>query len=163
MSVEILLNEAWTNYALQAAVGRLENSARAGYKHKYAIKGQNKEDILRACWLAACSELVAAQWLKVPDFKLSIDTYKTEPDIPPDWEVKHTEYDNGHLIIQDNDRDGDRAILVTGINPFVIRGWLPIKFCKDDLYLKSTASTGNLAYWVPQTELVKVYEPVAQT
>ena len=90
----------------------------------------------------------------MPDFIPSVDSYKDDPDIVPDWEVKHTELDTGHLIIQANDRDSDRVILVTGSNPFVIRGWLPVSYCKDDLYLKTTSR--NTAYWVPQTELVKV-------
>jgi hypothetical protein len=161
MSIEILLNQAKLDQGLKAAMARFSNANKAGYKHKYDSTHLTPERILQLNWQAACAEIVVAQWLKVPNFVLSVDTYKSEPDIPPDWEVKHTEYAGGHLIIEENDRDSDRAVLVTGSNPFVIQGWLPVKFCKDDLYLKTTSR--NTAYWVPQSELVKVYEPVPQT
>ena len=158
MSVEILLKQADLDGALWIATKRTANAHDKNYKHKYNSEHLQPDYILKLNWLAACAELAVAQWLQVPDFVLTSDTFKGVPDVPPDWEVKHTELDTGHLIIQENDRDSDRAVLVTGSNPFVIQGWLPVKFCKDDLYLKTTSR--NTAYWVPQTELVKVYEPV---
>lgn len=158
MSVEVLLNDRELNVGLQVAMVRMENAAIATYKHKYASEHLQPDQILKLNWQGACAEIAAAKWLKVPEFVPTVDSYKDQPDIEPDWEVKHTELDNGHLIVQTNDRDSDRVILVTGLNPFTIRGWLPVKFCKDELYLKTTFR--NTAYWVPQTELVKVYEPV---
>lgn len=154
MSIEILLTEREVQIGLQAAMARMINADKAGYKHKYASDHLKPDYILKLNWLGACAEIAAAKWLKVPDFVPSVDSYKDEPDIAPDYEVKHSVLDNGHLIIQENDRDSDRAILVTGTNPYVIRGWLPVKFCKDSLYLKTT--NRNTAYWVPQSELVKV-------
>ena len=150
MSVEVLLNETEMDYALFCAAARIEKSK------GYSLDTEHlaPEVRLKAFALGASAELAAAKWLKVPNFRLSIDTYKSEPDIWPNWEVKHTVFDYGNLIIQQNDRDTDRAILVTGLNPFVIRGWLPINYCKDSLYLKTTSR--NTAYWVPQNELVKV-------
>ena len=161
MSVEILLNQRELDLGLKVALVRIGSAIESGYKHKYASEHLQPDQILKLNWQGACAEIAAAKWLKVPDFVPSVDSYKEDPDIAPDWEVKHTELDNGHLIIQTNDRDSDRVILVTGSNPFTIRGWLPVKFCKDDLYLKTTSR--NTAYWVPQSELVKVYEPVPQT
>jgi hypothetical protein len=161
MSVEILLNQRELDICLQVAMVRVSNASKAGYKHKYYSGDFPAEAILNYNMHAAAAETAAAKWLKIPKFVLSVDTYKNEPDIAPDWEVKHSSVDNGHLIIQENDRDSDRAILVTGFNPYVIRGWLPVKFCKDDLYLKTTSR--NTAYWVPQTEIVKVYDTVPQT
>jgi hypothetical protein len=154
MSIEILLNDREVQIALQAAMARMINADKAGYKHKYASDHLKPDYILKLNWLGACAEIAAAKWLKVPNFEPTIDSFKDQPDIEPDWEVKHTSLDNGHLIIQANDRDSDRVVLVTGSNPFTIRGWLPVKFCKDDLYLKTTSR--NTAYWVPQSELVKV-------
>lgn len=154
MSIEILLTEREVQIGLQAAMARMINADKAGYKHKYASDHLKPDYILKLNWLGACAEIAAAKWLKVPDFVPSVDSYKDDPDIAPDYEVKHSVLDNGHLIIQENDRDSDRAILVTGTNPYIIRGWLPVKFCKDSLYLKTT--NRNTAYWVPQSELVKV-------
>ena len=147
-------NQVELDQGLKAAMARLGNASKAGYKHKYDSTHLTPERMLQLDWQAACAEIAAAKWLKVPNFVLSVDTYKNQPDIEPDWEVKHTYRDNGHLIIQENDRDTDRAILVTGSNPFVIRGWLPVSYCKDSLYLKTTSR--NTAYWVPQNELVQV-------
>ena len=154
MSVEILLNQVELDQGLKAAMARLGNASKAGYKHKYDSTHLTPERMLQLDWQAACAEIAAAKWLNVPDFIPSVDSYKEDPDITPDWEIKHTELDTGHLIIQENDRDTDRAILVTGSNPFVIRGWLPVSYCKDSLYLKTTSR--NTAYWVPQNELVQV-------
>ena len=150
MSVEVLLNQVEMDYALLCAAARIEKSK------GYSLDTEHipPELRLRAFALGATAELAAAKWLNVPNFRLTIDTYKSEPDIAPDWEVKHTVQDNGHLIIQQNDRDSDRAVLVTGLNPFTIRGWLPVSYCKDSLYLKTTSR--NTAYWVPQNELVQV-------
>lgn len=151
MSVQIWLNEVEMDYALLSATARIENTKGYSYDNEHL----ELKELLRLCALGAAAELAAAKWLNVPNFRLSIDTYKDEPDIWPNWEVKHTEYAGGHLIVKDNDRNSDRAVLVTGTNPFTIRGWLPVEYCKDDLYLKATRQT-EVSYWVPQNELVKV-------
>ena len=157
MSVKIWLTEAELAYALMAATARINSTKGYSYENGHL----DPEELLRLCALGAAAELAAVKWLNVPNFVLSIDTYKDEPDIWPNWEVKHTEYAGGHLIIKDSDRDTDRAVLVTGVNPFTIVGWLPVDFCKDDLYLKATRQTA-ISYWVPQAELVKVYDSVSQ-
>lgn len=151
MSVKIWLDDKEMDYAFVCATARMENTKGYNYDNGHIAA----EELLRLCALGAAAELAAAKWLNVPEFTLTVDTYKTEPDIWPNWEVKHTEYAGGHLIIKDNDRDTDRAILVTGYNPFTIVGWLPVGYCKDDLYLKATRQTA-ISYWVPQGELVKV-------
>ena len=151
MSVQIWLNQIEMEYALISGAARMESSTGYSYDNGHIPP----QELLRLCSLGAAAELAAAKWLKVPNFRLTIDTYKNEADIWPNWEVKHTEYAGGHLIIKDNDRDGDRAILVTGTNPFTIVGWLPVDYCKDDLYLKATRQT-PISYWVPQNELVQV-------
>ena len=151
MSVQIWLNEIEMDYALLSATARMENSKGYSYDNGHILPNE----LLRLCALGAAAELAAAKWLNVPNFRLTVDTYKDEPDIWPNWEVKHTEYAGGHLIILDSDRNSDRAVLVTGTNPFTIRGWLPVEYCKDDMYLKATRQT-EVSYWVPQNELVKV-------
>jgi len=151
MSVQIWLNEVEMDYALLSATARMENTRGYSYDNEHL----ELKELLRLCALGAAAELAAAKWLNVPNFRLTVDTYKNEPDIWPNWEVKHTEYASGHLIILDSDRDTDRAVLVTGTNPFTIRGWLPVEYCKDDMYLKATRQT-EVSYWVPQNELVKV-------
>ncbi len=154
MSVEILLTKAELDYALIHSVARQEDAKAKGYKHKYNNKHLSPDLIGRYNFLACCAELAVAKWLQVPNFELTLNTYKDQADVEPYWEVKHSEYSTADLIIKDNDRDDNRAVLVTGLNPFTIRGWLPVKYCKDDMYLKTTVQ--NTAYWVPQGELVKV-------
>ena len=157
MSVKIWLTDREMDYAVLIAAARMESTKGYNYDNEHIPPAK----LFELCALGAAAELAAAKWLNVPDFKLSIDTYKDEPDIWPNWEVKHTEYAGGHLIIKDSDRNTDRAVLVTGVNPFTIVGWLPVDFCKDDLYLKATRQTA-ISYWVPQAELVKVHDSVSQ-
>jgi hypothetical protein len=158
MSVKIWLTEAELDYALVAAMARIKSTKGYSYENTHL----DAQELLRLCALGAAAEIAAAKWLNALPFQLTIDTYKDEPDIWPNWEVKHSEYSGAHLIIKDSDRDTDRAVLVTGVNPFTIVGWLPVEYCKDDLYLKATRQTA-ISYWVPQSELVKVHDTISQT
>ena len=157
MSVEIWLDDKEMDYAVLVAAARMESTKGYNYDNGHIPPAK----LFELCALGAAAELAAAKWLNVPEFTLTVDTYKDEPDIWPNWEVKHSEYSSAHLIIKDSDRDTDRAVLVTGVNPFTIVGWLPVHYCKDDLYLKATRQTA-ISYWVPQSELVKIGDSVSQ-
>ena len=87
MTVKIWLTEAELAYALMAATARINSTKGYSYENSHL----DPEELLRLCALGAAAELAAAKWLNVPNFKLTIDTYKDEPDIWPNWEVKHSE------------------------------------------------------------------------
>lgn len=101
---------------------------------------------------AVGAELAVAKYFGVENFHPTVDTFKNEPDIKLghlNIEVKQTKYEAGALIVTDEDRDTDIAVLVTGISPiYTIRGWIPVSICKKPKY---QASDG--AYWVTQGNL----------
>lgn len=68
-------------------------------------------------------------------------------------QVRHTQHEDGHMIVHDRDKDHDPFILVTGSIPkLTLRGWLYGKDCKKPEYYR-TEGVRHPAYFVPQSEL----------
>ena len=106
---------------------------------------------------AVGTEIALALYMGVKNFVPTIDTYHDEPDLQVgnvSFEVKHTKYINGHLIIhKDYPRLDDIAVLLVGKSPvYEIAGWMPVKWCKQAKY--RNAMDGN--YWVAQRELFEI-------
>ena len=98
---------------------------------------------------AAGSELAAAKYFDIPNFKLTINTFKKVADVGNRIEIKHTIWKEGHLIIRERDRIDDLAVLVTGKSPnYFIVGWLPISICKSDRFKHKDGS-----WWISQINL----------
>jgi len=98
------------------------------------------------------AEIAAARYFGIEDFVPTVDTFKNEPDI---WlgglglEVKQTGHKAGHLIVTDDDRDTDVAVLVVGESPtYYVVGWIPVSVAKKPRYKASDGS-----YWVSQINL----------
>lgn len=106
---------------------------------------------------AVGTEIAIAQYMGIKNFVPSVNTYRSEPDVQigkASFEIKHTKYLKGHLIIQ-NDfmRLDDIGVLLVGRSPvYEIVGWMPIKWCKQAKYLN--AQDGN--YWVKQSDLFEI-------
>ena len=116
--------------------------------HDQSTLGNLHEGVLRNAE-AAGSELAAAKYFEIPNFKLTINTFKTVADVGSRIEIKHTTWKEGHLIIRERDRDGDIAVLVTGKSPrYFIVGWLPISICKTDRFKHKDGS-----WWISQINL----------
>jgi hypothetical protein len=99
----------------------------------------------------ACAEQAVAKALGVY-WDSSVNTFKL-PDLPASLQVRHTELDNGSLIVRPGDADGERFLLVTGRAPvFHLRGWLHGYEAKQRYYLKSPNGKDD-AYFVPQSAL----------
>lgn len=97
-----------------------------------------------------CAEIVVARYLGFKDFEPTINTFKNEADVGSQFEVKWTKYANGAMIIYDNDRNSDIAILVTGKSPnYEIRGWLPVSIAKSKPWRRRDQPT----FWVEQYNL----------
>ena len=97
-----------------------------------------------------CAEIVVARYLGYKDFEPTINTFKNEADVGSQFEVKWTKYANGAMIIYDNDRNSDIAILVTGKSPnYEIRGWLPVSIAKSKPWRRRDQPT----FWVEQYNL----------
>jgi hypothetical protein len=122
-------------------------SARVGYLRQEPMLGQPhrntnySEGDLYEVWqhgLCAASELALARMLGLYDFVPSIDTYKTELDIPGYCEVRYKPGPDPKLRICKNDKlDQVYVLMSAGINtrtrriapdylspPFVALGWL---------------------------------------
>lgn len=96
------------------------------------------------------AEIAVARYFGVDNFTPSVDTFKASADVLGHIEVKHTRWDDGHLIIKPSDRDGDVAILVTGQSPnYVIRGWIAVHVAKSERYRQQKSES----WWVGQVNL----------
>ena len=96
------------------------------------------------------AEIVVARHLGLIDFRPSIDTFKNSADVGARIEVKHTAWNDGHLIVKPSDRDTDYAVLVTGESPnYTIVGWLPVSVCKTPRFKSDTSNS----WWVSQINL----------
>lgn len=101
---------------------------------------------------AVGAEMAVARYFEIEDFVPTVNTFKNEPDV--NWngvaiEVKQTPHKRGHLIITDDDRDTDIAVLVVGESPtYYVMGWIPVGVAKRPRF--ASAQGG---YWVSQINL----------
>lgn len=78
-------------------------------------------------------------------------------DVGKKTEVRTTKYDNGRLLIQEDDDDEKIYWLLTGYNgQYTIRGWMFGKDCKRDEWLDEPQK-GRPCYCVPQNVLNRTY------
>jgi hypothetical protein len=116
--------------------------------HDQSALGNLHEGILRNAE-AASAELAAAKYFEIPNFKLTINTFKRVADVGSRIEIKHTVWKEGHLIIRERDRNEDIAVLVTGKSPrMFIVGWIPIAIAKSDRFKHKDGS-----WWISQINL----------
>lgn len=80
---------------------------------------------------------------------INLNGYKILADVGDDIEVKHTPWRDGCLILRDDDRATDIAILVTGSMPkYYVCGWIPISVARRPSHKRSDGS-----YWIGQKDL----------
>jgi len=116
--------------------------------HEQSALGNIHEQVLRHSE-AAGSELAAAKYFGIPNFKLTINTFKHVADVGDRIEIKHTVWKGGHLIVRERDRDDDIAVLVTGKSPtYFIVGWIPMAVAKSDRFKHKDGS-----WWISQINL----------
>jgi len=108
------------------------------------------------------AELVASRLTGLPHNKgylrSSYRRSRKRADIGENVEVRNTKDHTGPLVLYDNDPDERVALLVTGIDPFVLRGWIRVEHGKlRHLYKRD----GDLEKWiVPQSMLHPMPLPV---
>lgn len=155
MAVEILLARQDYTVAIEVGMARQRNSKAAGHAHRYGTFGYTDNQITLKNIYAVGAEMAVAEWLGIPDFTPHVDKWKSEPDVFPDWEVKHTmNMERDYGFVQTNDNDNDRVVFVRGWPIFQIIGWLPVSYCKHPDWLGPWNGRPN-AYKVPYTELVR--------
>jgi hypothetical protein len=96
------------------------------------------------------AEILVARYLGYVDFDPRASRFKDTADVGSFVEVKWTRYENGQMIIYENDRNTDVAILVTGSSPnYSLAGWIPVVMAKKPKYRNSKQPT----WWVTQQNL----------
>jgi hypothetical protein len=96
------------------------------------------------------AEIMVARYLGYLNFDPRASQFKKTADVGSFIEVKWTRYENGQLIINENDRTTDVAILVTGTSPsYRLAGWIPVAMAKRPKYKNSKQPT----WWVDQKNL----------
>lgn len=99
---------------------------------------------------AIAAEMVVGEALGLNYGDLSDTRNKTAADVGSNIEVKHTAWQDGHLIVAPRDRSSDIAVLVVGTCPeYRIAGWIPVAVAKQNRFKSSKDSS----YWVGQTNL----------
>ena len=135
-----------------AATAGLERESRYGSNPKFKGNKGNFHHAVTIHSEAVGAEIAAARYFGITDFVPTVNTFKNEPDIRLGGlgiEVKQTSHKAGHLIITDDDRDTDVAVLVVGESPtYYIVGWIPVSVAKKPRY---KASDGT--YWINQINL----------
>ncbi len=84
----------------------------------------------------------------------SVNTFHRVPDCIADTEVRATSFENGSLIIRDNDPENRCYVLVVGEAPTVrIAGWIMGYDAKQDEWIKNPHGH-RTAWFVPQSALM---------
>jgi hypothetical protein len=96
------------------------------------------------------AEILVARYLGYVDFDPRASRFKETADVGSNIEVRWTRYDTGSLIVYENDRVTDVAVLVTGRSPnYNLAGWIPVAIAKKPRYKSSSQPT----WWVTQANL----------
>jgi hypothetical protein len=103
-----------------------ENNER-GWKSKYIPR----EGQLAAMSRGIVAEIVAARLTGLPYPKAYLGPgyrrSRKKADIGKNVEVRNTKDHRDDLALYDNDPDDRIALLVTGTDPFVLRGWIRVR------------------------------------
>ena len=115
-------------------------------------KGVNYHEAVMESSEAVGAEIAVAQYFGITGFEPTVNTFKNEADIGAKIEVKWTRYRFGHLIVTNNDRSNDVAVLVVGKSPvYIIAGWIPVHMAKKPRYRNQDGS-----YWIDQPNLFPI-------
>lgn len=100
----------------------------------------------------ALAEVAVARFLRRP-LPTGIGVFHTEPDLPPDVEVRWRSRDDWDLIVRDDDSPDYRFVLVTGHAPtFHLQGWTWGRDARRDEWIRNYGGHGP-AWFVPASAL----------
>ena len=96
------------------------------------------------------AEILVARFLGFVAFDPRASRFKDSADVGSFVDVKWTRYETGQMIIYENDRNSDVAVLVVGTSPnYRLAGWIPVAMAKRPKYRNSKQPT----WWVTQQNL----------
>lgn len=92
----------------------------------------------------------------------SLNSFKSEPDIWPDIEVRTARRMSDSLIVRERDKPKRRFVLVLGDLPtFCVQGWYWGDWAKRNVRWKRTYNDGSWPAWfVPQSDLFSISDLV---
>ena len=108
--MEETIELTWYEAKLAAEVGINRCICSWGKNSKHAA-GYKPKDLFDTNIKAAASEMAVAKYLGIY-WDGSVNTYKEQPDLAPDIEVRLSMMTPPCLIIRPNDKDGRRYVLV---------------------------------------------------
>jgi len=117
--------------ALEAATAEYERARARGYSHAYKSDHMSAETKINLIYRAYCAQYAVARWWGVPDYHVNINSFKSEPDVPPFFEVRYAVSALADFAkCWPGDRDGDRLIFVRGWPALEIVGYIPVSLAK---------------------------------
>ena len=97
---------------------------------------------------AIAAEVAVSKYFRQP-YEFGNKNYKNKADVGHKFEVKWTKWVDGSLILTEQDRKEDIAILVTGSMPKLkVCGWIPIVMAQRNKQQRSDGS-----WWIGQHDL----------
>jgi hypothetical protein len=142
----------WQEMCTAAMIGvyrRLSSMHKGLNKNIHADKSDFQTDVIGAIAEACFAKFINLYW------SCSINTFKA-PDVGA-WQVRSTDYPDGHLIVRPNDRDGERVafLVVDGYGANLI-GWIAV----SDAKVKCFWREDRKSWWIPQHALATFPEPL---
>ena len=141
-------------YAMASEVGRMRmlSSLRKGSKHKYGMTKQGWTEHIEG----AGAEVAVAKHLGLY-WSGSVDTYKSEPDVGDDIEVRWRSQRHWDLLVRPDDPEDRFYVLVVGFCPvYTIIGGMWGWEAKRDEWLQAHGGRPK-AWFVPQNELNTIW------
>jgi hypothetical protein len=148
-------------FASQVGSMRQLESVRLGFRDRNRAATNSDAEKWYSHIAGALGELAAAKALNVY-WPASVNARKSEPDLPPDWQVRCRPQSHYDLVIRPDDPEHFRYILVTGTGPtFQVHGYIKGEDGKRDWWLqdKGGSNVGLLcspSTWARRVLLINV-------
>lgn len=146
--MKVELTDTEMRIAIEVGVARQLSAMVAGKRDVHGASGSGWDLHIEG----AAGELAVAKAIGVY-YPASVDTYRDEPDLPPDIEVRTRSRQYYDLIVRSDDDPFKRYVLVTGRSPeLTVRGWIYGNHAMNPSWVK-TYGNRPPAFFVPQTHL----------
>lgn len=153
--VEVVLTIADWLRAMRAALERVYRSTVQGLNHA-TVSQRTHERRAEHDFIGAVGEIAVAKWLGLDAWRPLVDVFHDRADCGLDVEVRATTFEDGCLILRDNDPPERSYVLATVRleHParVVLRGWALGRDVQVDAY-KRNPHEFRPAWFMPQSAL----------